>query len=150
MLDLYVPAGNGSFPLVIWIHGGGWHGGDKETSGASLALQFLPHGFALASLDYRYTYDAPFPAQIEDCNKALVWLRLNAKKYHLDPDRVGVVGHSAGAHLAALMAATGDGHQFSKDATSVRCARGGVLGRAIRSRPRAWQLAHQYVCVECK
>lgn len=46
-LDLYVPAGNGPFPLIIWIHGGGWHGGDKETSGASLALQFLPRGFAL-------------------------------------------------------------------------------------------------------
>jgi len=119
-LDLYVPAGNGPFPMIIWIHGGGWHGGDKEMSGASLALQFIPHGFALASLDYRYTYDAPFSAQIEDCNAALVWLRLNAKEYHLDPDRVGVVGHSAGAHLAALMATTGDGHQFSKDATSVR------------------------------
>ena len=114
-LDLYVPDGDGPFPLVVWIHGGGWHGGDKEASGASLALQFLPNGFALASLDYRYTYDAPFPAQINDCNAALVWLRINAKKYHLDPNRVGVVGHSAGAHLAALMAATGDGKQFSKN-----------------------------------
>lgn len=119
-LDLYIPPGKGPFPLIIWIHGGGWHGGDKDTSGASLALQFLPAGFALASLDYRYTYDAPFPAQIEDCNAALVWLRIHAKQYHLDPNRVGVVGHSAGAHLAALMAATGDGQQFSKTSTSIR------------------------------
>jgi acetyl esterase/lipase len=114
ILDLYVPAGNGPFPLIVWIHGGGWHGGDKESSGASLALQFIPRGFALASLDYRYTYDAPFPAQVEDCNAALVWLRANAKEYHLNPDRVGVVGHSAGAHLAALMAVTGGEHPFSK------------------------------------
>ena len=113
-LDLFVPAGAGPFPLIVWIHGGGWHGGDKD-GGASLALQFLPHGFALASLNYRYTYDAPFPAQIEDCNAMLVWLRTHAKQYHLDPDRVGVIGHSAGAHLAALMATTGDGKQFSKD-----------------------------------
>jgi acetyl esterase/lipase len=62
ILDLYVPAGNGPFPLIVWIHGGGWHGGDKDSSGASLALQFIARGFALASLDYRYTYDAPFPA----------------------------------------------------------------------------------------
>ena len=112
-LDLFVPVGEGPFPVIVWIHGGGWHGGNKS-GGASFARQFLPAGFALASLDYRYTYDAPFPAQIEDCNAALAWLRTNAKKYHLDPDRIGVVGHSAGAHLAALMATTGDGRQFSK------------------------------------
>lgn len=111
-LDLYVPAGKGPFPLILWIHGGGWHLGDKDVSGAKLAVQFIPRGFALASLNYRYTYDAPFPAQLEDCNAALVWLRANAEKYHLDPNHVGAVGHSAGAHLAALMATTGDGNQF--------------------------------------
>jgi acetyl esterase/lipase len=119
-LDLYVPAGKGPYPLIIWIHGGGWHGGDKDMSGASLARDFIPDGFALASLDYRFTYDAAFPAQIEDCNAALIWLRQHAGQYQLDPDRVGVVGHSAGAHLAALMATTGDGTRFSKSADSVR------------------------------
>jgi len=112
-LDLFVPAGSGPFPLIIWIHGGGWHGGDKESSGASLATQFVPTGFALASLDYRYTYDAPFPAQIEDCNAALDWLRRNATAYHLDFDHIGVVGHSAGAHLAALLAVTSGTGKFS-------------------------------------
>lgn len=118
-LDLYVPAGKGPFPVVLWIHGGGWHGGDKE-GGAGLALQFVPAGFALASVDYRYTYDAAFPAQIEDCNAALVWLRKHAEQYHLDADLVGVAGHSAGAHLAALMAVTGDGPQYTRDNVSVR------------------------------
>jgi len=114
-LDLFVPPGQGPFPLILWIHGGGWHSGGKENSGIHLALKFLPKGFALASINYRLTGDAPFPAQIEDCNAALIYLRQHADEYHLDPDRVGAVGHSAGAHLAALMAVTGDGHQFSPD-----------------------------------
>lgn len=114
-LDLFVPEGKGPFPLVIWIHGGGWHGGGKETEAAAMALTYLPKGLAVAGVNYRYTTDgAPFPAQIEDCNAALAWLRRHAAEYHLDPDRVGVVGHSAGAHLSALMATTGDTPLFSK------------------------------------
>ncbi len=112
-LDLFVPPGKGPFPLVFWIHGGGWHSGGKENSGINLALKFLPKGFALASINYRLTADAPFPAQIEDCNAALIYLRKHAAEYRLDPNRVGALGHSAGAHLAALMAVTGDSHRFS-------------------------------------
>jgi acetyl esterase/lipase len=114
-LDLFIPPGNGPFPLIFWIHGGGWHSGGKENSGINLALKFLPKGFALASINYRLTADAPFPAQIEDCNAALIYLRKHAADYHLDPDRVGALGHSAGAHLAALMAVTGDSRRFSPD-----------------------------------
>lgn len=114
-LDLFVPPGKGPFPLIFWIHGGGWHSGGKENSGINLALKFLPRGFALASINYRLTADAPFPAQIEDCNAALIYLRQHAADYHLDADRVGALGHSAGAHLAALMAVTGDSRRFSPD-----------------------------------
>lgn len=114
-LDLYVPAGKGPFPLVFWIHGGGWHSGGKLESGINLALKFLPKGFALASINYRLTGDAPFPAQILDCNAALAYLRHDAARYRIDPDRVGVLGHSAGAHLAALMACTGNEKRFSSD-----------------------------------
>jgi acetyl esterase/lipase len=114
-LDLYVPTGKGPFPLVFWIHGGGWHSGDKLESGINLALKFLPKGFALASINYRLTGDAPFPAQIEDCNAALAFLRQHAEDYRIDPDRVGTLGHSAGAHLAALMACTGKEKRFSRD-----------------------------------
>lgn len=114
-LDLYVPPGKGPFPLVFWIHGGGWHSGSKLESGIHLALRFVPKGFALASVNYRLSADAPFPAQIEDCNAALAHLRHRAEAYRIDPDRVGVVGHSAGAHLAALMACTGNSQRFGSD-----------------------------------
>ena len=120
-LDLYVPPGAGKFPLLLWIHGGAWHGGDKEETGAYAALRFLPSGFAVASLDYRLSQDhAPFPAQIENCFAALVWLRNHAAQYHLAADKIGVLGHSAGAHLAALMATTGDTQTFVTNATSTR------------------------------
>jgi acetyl esterase/lipase len=112
-LDLFVPPGQGPFPLIVWIHGGGWHSGGKQNSGIALARKFLPQGFALASINYRLTGDAPFPAQIEDCNAALTHLRRHAAEHRLDADRIGALGHSAGAHLAALMAVTGDGHRFS-------------------------------------
>lgn len=114
-LDLYVPPGKGPFPLVFWIHGGGWHSGDKLESGIHLALKFLPKGFALASVNYRLTADSAFPAQIEDCNAALAYLRHRADSFLIDPDRVGTLGHSAGAHLAALMACTGKDKRFSSD-----------------------------------
>lgn len=114
-LDLYVPPGKGPFPLVFWIHGGGWHSGDKLESGIHLALKFLPKGFALASINYRLTAAAPFPAQIEDCNSALAYVRHRADSYRIAPDRVGTLGHSAGAHLAALMACTGNEKRFSSD-----------------------------------
>jgi acetyl esterase/lipase len=102
-LDLFVPPGNGPFPLAFWIHGGGWPSGGKQNSGIHLALRFLPKGFALASINYRLTADVPFPAQIEDCNAALMYLRQHAAEYQLDDDHVGALGHSAGAHLAAHM-----------------------------------------------
>jgi len=113
-LDLFVPPGDGPFPLVINIHGGGWHAGGKE-GGVGLAKLAIPKGMALASICYRWIQDAPFPAQINDCNAALIYLRQHAAQYNLDPNRVGVTGHSAGAHLAALMAVTGDGDQFAKN-----------------------------------
>lgn len=112
-LDLYVPSGKGPFPLVFWIHGGGWHSGGKRESGIHLALKFLPKGFALASVNYRLSADAPFPAQIQDCNAALSYIRKHADSYRIAPQRVGVFGHSAGAHLAALMACAGNSHRFT-------------------------------------
>lgn len=91
-------------PLVIWIHGGAWKAGDKRRCPA---LFLLDAGFAVASLNYRYSQQAPFPAQIHDCKQAIVWLRKNAKRYHIDPNRFGVWGASAGGHLAALVGTSG-------------------------------------------
>jgi len=110
-LDLYVPEGAGPFPLIIWIHGGGWFSCNKDID---FAPQVLGLGFALASLDYRLTSDGfPFPAQIEDCISALAWLRQNGANHRIDSDRIGLIGHSAGAHLSALIATTGGTNPFS-------------------------------------
>jgi acetyl esterase/lipase len=113
-LDLFVPAGPGPFPLILWIHGGGWHSCGRQPEGTELALKFIPHGFALAAIGYRLTPDAPFPAQIEDCGHALAWLRRHAAAHRLDPNRVGVIGHSAGAHLCALLATGTVGAGFAE------------------------------------
>lgn len=110
-LDLFVPKGDGPFPLIVVIHGGGWHGGGKDWD-LEAASVYLPRGFAVAGIDYRLVQDASFPAQIDDCNAAIAWLRAHASQYHLDPGRIGVMGHSAGAHLCALIATTGDGKTF--------------------------------------
>ena len=103
-LDIYyVPKSTGQSktrPLVIWIHGGAWRAGSKDRCPATFLLS---HGFAVASINYRLSQHAVFPAQINDCKSAIVWLRQNAKKYNLDKERFGVWGSSAGGHLSALV-----------------------------------------------
>jgi acetyl esterase/lipase len=104
-LDLYLPERtDGPLPVVVWIHGGGWRGGNKE---GCPALSFVDKGYAVASINYRLSQHALFPAQIEDCKAVIRWLRANAKKYHLDPNHIGVWGASAGGHLAALLGTAG-------------------------------------------
>ncbi len=105
-LNLYRPDNfSGALPVVVWIHGGGWSAGRKEHCPAVMLVR---DGYAIASVDYRLTGTAPFPAQIEDCKAAVRWLRANAATYHLDADRIGAWGYSAGGHLAALLGTTGD------------------------------------------
>jgi acetyl esterase/lipase len=105
-LDVYRPAGDGPWPLVIWVHGGAWQAGSKDGGGP--ALRLLDRGYAVASVNYRLSQHAQFPAQIEDCKAAVRWLRANAQKYGLDPNRFGVWGASAGGHLVALLGTAGD------------------------------------------
>jgi acetyl esterase/lipase len=112
-LDVYVPKGDGSFPLVLWVHGGGWEGGSKDSAGPVVNL--LTRGYAVASTNYRLSRHAPFPAQIHDVKAAVRYLRANAKKYHLDPDRFGVAGGSAGGHLVALLGTSGDVKELEGD-----------------------------------
>jgi acetyl esterase/lipase len=105
-LDLYLPEkADGPLPVVVWIHGGGWQGGSKERCPA---LYLSARGYAVISANYRLSQHATFPAQIEDCKAVIRWLRANAKKYNLDPQRVGVWGGSAGGHLVALLGTAGD------------------------------------------
>jgi acetyl esterase/lipase len=90
--------------VIIFIHGGGWNRGRKDRCPA---VRIVDDGYAVASINYRLTTVAPFPAQIEDCKAAVRWLRANASKYSLNPDRIGVWGFSAGGHLAALLGTSG-------------------------------------------
>jgi acetyl esterase/lipase len=101
-LDLYWhPGAAEPEPLVVWIHGGAWMSGDK--SWMPPVLYLLGNGFAMASIDYRLSQEAIFPAQIEDCKAAIRWLRANASHYNSDPDHLGAWGESAGGHLSALL-----------------------------------------------
>lgn len=96
-------------PAVLWIHGGGWSGGShKDNRAAWLATK----GYFTASVEYRLSGEARWPAQIEDCKLAVRWLRANAAKYHVDPDRIGCWGSSAGGHLVACLGTMGDEKQF--------------------------------------
>lgn len=105
-LDLYVPEGEGPFPVVVWIHGGAWVAGDKNHP---LAVPLMvSQGFAVASINYRLAQHEPHPAQINDCKEAVRWLRKHAAQYKLDPNKIGAWGHSAGGHLTALLGTTGD------------------------------------------
>jgi acetyl esterase/lipase len=108
-LDLYLPASKSVKPpykVIVWIHGGSWLGGDKNMD--CLPCKLYSDKYAVASLNYRFSNEAVFPAQIYDIKAAVRFLRGNAKKYHLDKDRIAVWGTSAGGHLAALLGTSGD------------------------------------------
>ncbi|WP_020472554.1 alpha/beta hydrolase [Zavarzinella formosa] len=112
-LDLYVPQGDGPFPIALWVHGGGWEAGSKDSGNPLIGL--LAKGYAVASTNYRLSQHAKFPAQIHDVKGAVKFLRSNAKKYHLDADRFGVAGASAGGHLVALLGTAGDVKELEGD-----------------------------------
>jgi len=107
-LDLYIPE-KPQGPLMVYIHGGGWLGGDKSQVEG---LPLVKHGYCVASLNYRYSNQAIFPAQIEDCKAAIRWLRAHAGEYGYDPHRIAAWGGSAGGHLTALLATTGNVRDF--------------------------------------
>jgi acetyl esterase/lipase len=107
LLDIYLPpTGKKSYPVVIWIHGGAWMSNDKYADMDYMrhtVKAFIDSGYALASIDYRWSTTAVFPAQIQDCNQALEFLYQNATKYHLDKNKLALIGFSAGGHLANLL-----------------------------------------------
>lgn len=109
ILDLYLPPGDAARPLVLFIHGGGWVGGNTRHSGAladfpKTLARLAAEGFVVASVEYRLSGEAPFPAALQDVRAALRYLKSNANKYRIDADKVALWGGSAGGHLAALAA----------------------------------------------
>lgn len=113
-LDLYLPRRDAEarLPVVVWIHGGGWRAGDKA---GTRAPEVLGEGYAVASINYRLSHEATFPAQIHDCKAAVRWLRAHADAYGLDPERIGAWGSSAGGHLVALLGTSGDVAELEGD-----------------------------------
>lgn len=106
-LDIYLPEGDGPFPLVIMIHGGGFMMGDKaDGMGLAGVDQLLAAGYAVASINYRLSSEAQYPAQIFDAKAAVRFLRANAAEYKLNPEKFGAWGASAGGTLVALLGTT--------------------------------------------
>ncbi|MBD1365419.1 alpha/beta hydrolase [Mucilaginibacter sp. ZT4R22] len=107
LLDIYLPANAGKkLPLVIFIHGGGWLGNNKYADIGYMkktVYEMVAAGYAVASIDYRFSTQAVFPAQIQDCNRAVSFLYENAGKYGLNRERFAVMGFSAGGHLASML-----------------------------------------------
>jgi acetyl esterase/lipase len=103
-LDLYLPSGSGPFPLIVYVHGGGFRMGDKSLPvNRGIVAQLLSRGYAVASLNYRLSGEAKFPAAIQDVKAAVRWLRAHAGEYDLDPDKFGAWGDSAGGNLVSLL-----------------------------------------------
>ena len=97
LLDLYLPKKKSSepFPVVVWVHGGGWKNGSKKNPKAEYLAEY---GFAVASINMRLTHEAIWPGPLEDCREAVRWLRRNAAGYGLDAENIGAWGSSSGGH----------------------------------------------------
>ena len=107
-LDIYLPPVKKlSYPLVVWIHGGAWMSNDKHADMGYMVntiRSLVNSGYAIASIDYRWSTTAPFPAQVQDCNAAIEFLYENAAQYNIHNGQIALMGFSAGAHLASLVA----------------------------------------------
>ncbi len=105
LLDIYLPDdAPPPYPVIVWVHGGGWRAGSKENvQGIFLTLS----GYALVSINYRLSQQSVFPAQIHDCKAAIRWIRARGATYGLDPSHIGVWGNSAGGHLVSLLGTAG-------------------------------------------
>jgi acetyl esterase/lipase len=111
-LDVYRPKDGGdSLPACILVHGGGWTGGDKERF-TPLAIALAQKGYVVANIEYRLAGVAKYPAGVQDCFLAVRFVRANAKRFGLDPNRIGCWGGSAGGHLVGLMAGAATDEKF--------------------------------------
>ena len=106
LVDLYIPNDTPEPPLLVWVHGGAWRSGSKSSVGP---LGLASAGFAIASVDFRPSAEAPFPGQIHEIKAAIRFLRAEASTYGYDAERIAIGGNSSGGHLAALVGVT-NGH----------------------------------------
>jgi acetyl esterase/lipase len=99
--NVYVPEGDGPFPAIVWVHGGGWYTGDRSDRWLASVLPLTGHGFALVSVGYRLADEAVFPGPVEDVVCAVEQIARTGARYGIDTANIGVMGGSAGANLAA-------------------------------------------------
>jgi len=117
-LDMARPAeGEGLFPAVVVIHGGAWRQGNKSDV-RSISSEFARRGYVAVAPQYRFCPKDPFPAQVHDVKAAVRWVKSNAKKYRIDPERVGAIGFSAGGHLALFLGLTGPNDGIEGDVSA--------------------------------
>ncbi|MDX1979671.1 MAG: alpha/beta hydrolase [Bryobacteraceae bacterium] len=156
-LDLYLPkSGSGSFPAVVYVHGGGWSGGNKSAFSRQ-AAHMAAKGFVGACVEYRLSGEAQYPAALDDVKAAIRWMRANAATYRVRPDRIGAAGGSAGGHLVALAGVTGKGDtavqavaafnpavdflDFGKRAGNGQNSVSKFLGKTYTEDPKLWESA---------
>ena len=130
-LDLHLPAGAGAHPVVVFLHGGGWRLGSRHTTGPMYRgasptpfERMAQAGIAVASVDYRLSGEATWPAQLHDAKAAVRWLRTRADDLGIDPERIAAWGESAGGHLAELLGLTGSDAALEGDV--------GIVGTSSR------------------
>jgi pectinesterase len=116
-LDLYLPAKPGLLPApgIVFVHGGGWRSGVRANF-APMAIRLAERGYAAATISYRLSPEAEYPAAIHDAKAAVRWMRANAARYGIDPDRIAIGGGSAGGQIASLTGVTSGIDRFDSDA----------------------------------
>jgi acetyl esterase/lipase len=125
-LNLARPKGDGPFPCVLCIHGGGFRAGSRDSYNAQI-IRLAQHGYVAVTVTYRLAPKYPFPAAVHDTKAAVRWLRANAKKYGIDPTRIGVTGGSAGGTLAQMLGVTTGVKEFEgtggnpEQSSAVKC-----------------------------
>jgi acetyl esterase/lipase len=117
--DLYKPAGNGPFPAVVMIHGGGWEGRSREDMN-EVSQRVAERGYVVLNMSYRFAPAWHFPAQLQDVQQAVLWLRAHASDLNVLKNRIGTWGYSAGAHLAALAGVTSPSDKWFVEGTRVQ------------------------------
>jgi acetyl esterase/lipase len=118
-MDVTSPKGDGPFPALLLLHGGGWTSGSKLEM-AEMARDAADHGFVAASADYRFTPRFQWPCQLEDARAAVRYLRAHARDLHVDPDKIAACGVSAGGHLSMFLGSTDEGHTIEISGFSSR------------------------------
>jgi acetyl esterase len=161
LLDVYVPAGAGTFPAIVVVHGGGWIDGDKMDWEAE-AIALADAGFVAVTANFRTAPENLYPAALLDLQLAVAWLRDHAATYSIDPENIGALGGSSGAHLSALLAMKGKGSQTSGSRIAAAASWSGrmdftldlthnierFLGCPFDSCPRLWKDASPFYSVD--